>query len=146
MNWHNVGKYIATCAKPWETVRMKVHKLIPKRSSNAGRKITVSGKPLTQPPNSKQKLKDIWIPQRDSFTPEQQRYLLAAALEIGVKAAFELHVYSFGGEMFLQQSGGPTGKRATCPSARIRVNQWARRLRQILDKLKLDIPLICRRF
>ena len=66
---------------------------------------------------------------------------MAAALEIGVKAAFDLHIYSFGGKMYIQKSGDPTGKRVTCPSAKIRINQWYRKVKQILLKLDLDIPL-----
>ena len=121
---------------------MSVEKLMPKRISDQGRKPTVTGKSLTLPVNSKQKIKLIWQPQKDHFTKTEQRYLMAAALEMGVKAAFDLHIYTFGGKMFLQRSGGPTGKRMTCPAAKICINRWWRRVKKELFKLNLKIPLV----
>ena len=78
---------------------MKVHKLITVRSTILGRKPTVSDKTLTNPASTKQNIKQIWYPQETEFNSKDKRYLMAAALEIGVKAAFDLHIYSFGGKM-----------------------------------------------
>ena len=66
---------------------------------------------------------------------------MAADLEIGVKPAFDLHTYSFEGQLFLQKSGGPTGKSVNCPSAKIRINRWFRIVKKILKQLNLDIPM-----
>ena len=67
---------------------------------------------------------------------------MAAALEVGVNAAFDLHIYTFGGKMFLQRSGGPTGKWVTCPAAKIRINRWWRKVEKELLKLDLKIPMV----
>ena len=62
---------------------------------------------------------------------------MAATLEIGVQAAFELHIYNFGGKLYRQRCGGPTGKRLTCPSASIRMIRWWRRVKEILSLLEV---------
>ena len=72
---------------------------------------------------------------------EEQRHLMAAALEVGFKAGFELHVYNFGGECFLQQAGGPTGKRPTCPVAKVRMNRWWRLVSKILLKCPFELKV-----
>ena len=76
-----------------------------------------------------------------SFTPDEQKLLMAAALEVGVKASFELHVYNFAGEYFLEKSGGPTGKRMTCPTARVRTNRWCRGVKKVLLKCPVGIKI-----
>ena len=131
MNWTEVAKYGATCLKPWETKHMKVDKLIPVRATNRGWRPTLTGKTITVPTNTKQKVEQIWFPQRSSFTATEQRYVLAAALEIGLKV-----------EVYKQKSGGPIGKCVTCPAAKIRINRWFRKVKLILMKLELDMPLI----
>ena len=74
VNWKAMAEYIATNIQPWQAVRMKVNKLIPKRVSKVGRKPTVIGKTITLPSNSTQreKLKQIWQHQQSTFTKEQQ--------------------------------------------------------------------------
>ena len=103
---------------------MKVDKLVPKRIHKLGRKPKVTGISITLPENSKQQTKEIWSPQKTNFTPNEQKLLMAAALEMVLKVAFQLHVYSFGGQLYIQKSGGTTGKRLTCPSAKIHINRW----------------------
>ena len=121
---------------------MKVDKLVPKRVTNQGRKPSISGKALTRKVGSKQTIKGIWTPQKLSFDEHEQRFLMAAALELGIKTAFQMHVYTFGGLLYLQQSGGPTGTSATCPVAKGRMNRWWRKVKSILGHLNLDVPLV----
>ena len=73
MDWEHVSKYVATNVKPWEAVRMKVNYLLPKRVSKGGRRPTVTGKTLTKPSYSTQKVKEIWQPTKDTFTAEEQK-------------------------------------------------------------------------
>ena len=48
----------------------------------------------------------------------EKRRLMAAVLEIGVRAAWDNSVYQFGGK-HLQQKGGPTGARVTMAASRL---------------------------
>ena len=100
------------------------------------------GKGVTLPKTSKQAIKETWIQKKASFTEVEKRYLLAAAMEIGVKTCFTKHVYTFGGELFCQKSGGPTGKRVTCPAAKVVINRWWRKVKEVILKLNLDIGLV----
>ena len=67
VDWEHVTKYIATNTKPWEARRMKVSHLIPKRISKGGRRPLVTGKTLTKPSYSTQKVKEIWQPSKILF-------------------------------------------------------------------------------
>ena len=55
---------------------------------------------------------------------------------------FIVYVYTFGGKLYLQKSGGPTGKRVTCPAARIVINRWYRGVKKILLQLNLDVAMV----
>ena len=66
----------------------------------------MTGKSLTKPSYSTQKGKEIWSQSRTTFNEREKQLLMAAALEVGVKASFANHVYTFGGEYFLKKQGG----------------------------------------
>ena len=55
------------------------------------------------------------------ITPSEdmKRKMLARMVEIGVRTLFTHFCYSFGGENYLQMSGGPIGARVTMAAARI---------------------------
>lgn len=142
MDWHSMAKYVATCSQPWELRRMGVDKIVPVRSTNQGRKPTVRGKGVTLRKKSKQTIKETWVNQRDKFSAVEQKHILAPAVEIGIRTCFNKHVYTFGGEVFCQKKGGPTGKRVTCPAAKVIINRWWRKVKDIILKLGLDIGLV----
>jgi hypothetical protein len=66
-------------------------------------------------------------------TDMEKRELLARMAEIGVRAIWRHFVYTFGGKLYLQRSGGPIGARVTMAVARIVMNNFGRKYRLILE-------------
>ena len=58
-------------------------------------------------------------------------------LEIAIKFFFDNFVYTFGGEKYLQQSGGPIGARLTMAIARLVMQDWWDTFSQILSNSKI---------
>ena len=52
---------------------------------------------------------------------------------------FNTHVYSFNGELFLQNAGGLIGLRSTCVVARVTMNEWDARWQEILRQNNIKI-------
>ena len=61
--------------------------------------------------------------------------------EIGTRVLFENFVYSFGGEAYHQQGGGPIGARVTMCAAKLVMQHWADRYEGILLRSGLRVPL-----
>lgn len=51
------------------------------------------------------------------------------------------HVYEFAGNFYLQLSGGPIGLRATCAVARVVMNYWDRKWRDMMNKNNINRDL-----
>ena len=71
----------------------------------------------------------------------EQKRLLGAVLEIGVRAAFENSVYQFGGRYYHQQKGSPTGRRLTMAAARVIMSDWSINITKILEQAEIKIWL-----
>ena len=55
---------------------------------------------------------------------EEKRKILAHVVEIAVVVMMSTHLYTFGGETFIQSSGGPIGMRATASLASVIMKIW----------------------
>ena len=66
---------------------------------------------------------------------------MAACLEIGVRNAFALHLYQFGGRLYHQKDGGPIGMRLAGSVARIVMGEWAGRMMKILKDNNIKVWL-----
>ena len=58
------------------------------------------------------------------LTEEERRGILAGVMEVMVELLFSTHLYSFGGNTYLQKDGGPIGLRGTCAVARVLMCEW----------------------
>ena len=65
-----------------------------------------------------------WIFPQVVLSEEEKRYILAAVVGIVVEILFSTHLYTFGGEIYLQKDGGPIGLRCTCAIARVVMCMW----------------------
>ena len=54
-----------------------------------------------------------------------------------VRLVFSTHFYEWEGRFYQQLNGGPIGLRATGPVARIMMDWWARKIREIEEKSQL---------
>ena len=70
---------------------------------------------------------------------DQIKKLLGLALEIGIKASFNLHCYQFGGKVFLQKFGGPIGMRLTMSVSRVVMADWWVRVVKIIREAGMKI-------
>ena len=66
-------------------------------------------------------------------TERQNKVLEAKMAQIGVRTIFTNFMYEFGGEKFIQGSGGPIGARVTMAAARLVMQEWSEAYRKILE-------------
>ena len=59
-------------------------------------------------------------------TMEQERLMLALALEQGILAVFSHHYYSFNGEVRFQEEGGPIGLEVSGAVGKVVMLAWCR--------------------
>ena len=74
-----------------------------------------------------------WVFPDVTPTELEKRELLARMSEIAVRAIWKHFVYTFGGKLYLQRSGGPIGARVTMAVARLVMNNMGRKYRLILE-------------
>ena len=130
-----------------------VFQYMPKHKSNRGTTPNMQG-PSIMGANTKPT--DQWFfPSLEPGGLEIRRHL-GCCINIAFKIIYETHTYTFGGEIYLQQEGGPTGLRFTGAAARIRMVHWHRKLMGVLlnigespwlskgyvDDIKLGVKLL----
>ena len=82
--------------------------------------------------------KSSWIWPELKPTEKETKLLMAAMLEISVKFFFDNFVYSFGGENYVQGSGGPIGARITMCISRLVMQEWWEEFKAILDASNIE--------
>ena len=65
-----------------------------------------------------------WVFPQVVLSEEEKKDILAAVVGIVVEILFSTHLYTLGGEIYLQKDGGPTGLRGTCPIVRVVMCMW----------------------
>ena len=70
-----------------------------------------------------------WVFPDVTPTELEKRELLTRMSEIAVRAIKRHFIYTFGGKMYLQRSGGPIGARVTMAVARLVMNNMGRKYR-----------------
>ena len=68
--------------------------------------------------------------------------MVSLVAEIGVRILWDNYCYDFGGEIHLQDRGGPIGKRPTMAAARIVMNDFLEDYEKILKKARLLITML----
>ena len=90
--------------------------LLPRRLPKPGVKPSMKCKWV----NNKEILNDDdWVYPRARPTVREERMIVSRVAEIGTRVLFQNFVYSFGGEAYHQQSGGPIGARITMCAAKM---------------------------
>ena len=79
-----------------------------------------------------------WIWPTAVPTEADTKLLMAIMLEIAIQFFFENFLYTFGGESFLQSSGGPIGARITMCIARLVMQEWWEKFNGKLKAADID--------
>ena len=136
VNYKETARYVAMGYDPYEVRSMGLERIVPKRRFRKGTKPGVTGKETL----SKETEDEImWcFPVREPTDLEKKRLL---ALEIGVRKAFSLHLYQFGGKYYHQKDGGPIGTRLAGSVARVVMGVWGERMLKIMKKNDIKVHL-----
>ena len=138
LNHKEMARYIAMEMDRFDIRYYKLDRIIPIRRYKNGSRPGVTGKdPLSKTLDNE----DQWIFPPHEPTEQEQKSLLAAALDIGVRTSFENHLYRFGGKIYRQKVGGPTGLRVTMAAARVVMGEWGERLLTILREEGMEALL-----
>ena len=112
--------------------------LLPRRLTKPGVKPSMKCKWV----NHKEILNDDdWVYPRRKPTKQEERMIVGRVAEIGTRVLFQNFVYTFGGDAYQQQSGGPIGARITMCAAKMVMQHWADRYYGILIRAGLRVPL-----
>ena len=131
INYKEAARYIAMGYDQFEIRQMGIQRLIPRRRYTKGTRPGVTGKE----PLSKEVEDEVrWVFPQTEPTALEKRKLLAASLEIGVRKAFSLHLYQFGGKYYHQKDGGPIGMRLAGSVARVVMGEWGLRMQKIMSE------------
>ena len=138
LNYKELARYVRIGYDHFEIRAMKLDRIVPRRRYNRGTEPGITGKePLGREADDEEK----WVfPEREP-TEMEKRNLLAASLEIAVRAAFKSHTYKFAGAIYQQVEGGPIGMRLTGACAKIVMGVWSRKFKQILREADVALWL-----
>ena len=112
-------------------------RVIPKRIHPKAKKILITTEEILEPgPKTVSK----FHPVETVATLEQEKLMLALALEQGILAVFSHHYYSFNGEVRLQEEGGPIGLEVSGAVGKVVMLAWCREFHTKLTRATESIP------
>ena len=114
-------------------------RVIPRRRYKQGRAPRITSKEAMS--GDSDKTDDKWIFPDIELTKIEERKLVAACLEIGVRTSFQNSVYTFGGRYYLKQSGSPIGERLSMAVSRIVMYDWGRKMKATLTSAGMETYL-----
>ena len=85
---------------------------------------------------------DQWWWPKGEIPKEDRVQLIGRMLEIGVRVMFRNLIYSFGGEQYLQEEGGPIGVRGTCAVSKLVTRDFCQKLRRILEEGGISVKML----
>ena len=93
-----------------------------------------------------EKAKDdgLWKNTNKQLTEKDKKKILSHVVEIGVIVAMSTHLYTFGGETFIQSSGGPIGMRSTASLASVIMKGWDVAWRKLMDREDIIMDMVVR--
>ena len=117
---------------------MKLQRVIPKRRFHKGAKPGVKGKEVQGKEAGDE---EKWDFPTAEYTDLEKKNMMAACLEIGVRAIYDLHTYQFGGKIFAQTDGGPIGLSITGACSKVVMGVWSVKVNKILIENNIKIWL-----
>ena len=131
VDWGLVTLYVKLHENYWSESELRdTRKYLPIRKSNVGRPPSVG----TVGVESRFK----WPGSLELIDVKHKKKLIALAMECAVVFFFKNFTYTFGGEIFLQTSGGPIGARLTMAVARLVMQEWKCNYTKILENSQIE--------
>ena len=129
-----------TCS-PDEIEESGLSGIVPRRKFRRGTRPGITTKETKGQKKEEEEEEKItkWVYDRIVFTEDEQRQLLAKVMEVAVRTTFRNNLYQFEGQMRVQAAGGPIGLRLTGAVARVVMDYWAKRFREMARENNLTI-------
>ena len=112
-----------------ELVGLGLDLVVQKRKFPKAKKILITTEEVMQPGDKT--VSKFW-PQQMTPSKEQEKLMMALALEEGFLAVFGSHYYSFNGEVRLQKEGAPIGLDLSGAAGKVEMLSWCRKFQLIL--------------
>ena len=140
-DWREVMRYLKLTLPRSRLLKEGLGRLIPWRKYKYGKEpglqsATARGKEV------KEEEEQFVFPDVEP-TKWETNVMISLALEVGIKASFKLHTYTFGGKIYMQLKGGPIGARLTVAVSRVVMELWRRRVRLSLTEAGLKLLIDC---
>ena len=137
LDYKEMAKYIRMNLSDKEISERNLMRLMPVRKFRKGRMPGMTGSAALKKTDEDEK----FIYSNVELSKGEKTNIFATCLEIAVSFMFKNHVYSFGGENYLQTDSGPIGLRITMAVARLVMGEWGQRMRNILNEADIKIFL-----
>ena len=108
----------------------EIKKLLPERKSKKGKSPSFSSIDIEK--------RFIWPRLIEYLSESQKSKLLGLAIEQAIIFFFKNFTYTFGGRIYIQDSGGPIGARLTMAVARLVMQEWKEGFDMILEKSNIE--------
>ena len=131
VDYQVLAKYVAMSWNVGQIRCRDLHRIIPTRRSKFGPRPGVKSQEAKEPGDRIEEHSQ-WIFNKKELSDHEKRQILGAAVEIAISASFKLHIYSFGGQVYKQLSGGPIGSRLTMAVSKVIMLVWGRRVHDAL--------------
>ena len=141
MKWEDIdymeaARYVAL---NWDEVKCrksKLRKILPRRRGKTGTRPGIKG---AGPRGRLRGDQEQWIfDPKAKLTDDIKKELLATVVEIVTEQLFKHHYYTFGGQIYHQQDGGPIGLRGTCAVARVCMQIFDSKWKRKLDEWRIS--------
>ena len=74
----------------------------------------------------------------------EKKRIIGRVVETAVIVAMSTHLYSFGGDVYIQSSGGPIGMRSTASLAAVVMKKWDMRWKELMAREGIILDLMLR--
>ena len=138
-NWKKGLIYILINKEIPSKIPTEVRKYFPFRKSNKGVKPGMTSKGMTEKEGSEERQ---WIFPKKNPGEGLVREIISIVAEIAVRVLWENYAYDFGGNTYLQSTGGPIGQRPTMAASRLIMTDFFLKYRRILVEAGLEITLM----
>ena len=141
MKWEDIdymeaARYVALNWEEEKCRKSKLRKILPRRRGKTGARPGIKG---AGPRGRLRGDQEQWIfDPKAKLTDDIKKELLATVVEIVTEQLFKHHYYTFGGQIYHQQDGGPIGLRGTCAVARVCMQIFDSKWKRKLDEWRIS--------